>query len=198
MADDLVIAPGVVIPEAELSWSAVRSGGPGGQNVNKVATKVELVFDLPATSALTPAVVARLRRLAASRLDSEGRVVVTSQVTRSQARNLEDARQRLAELVRAALVVPKKRRPTRPSKAAKRRRLDSKAQGLGEEEGASAGARRLSSARLFATDLVLPLGARDAHVKVVVVGARVLRLLEQLGRFSNVLLVAAMLRAVAE
>ncbi len=126
MSDDLVIQPGVVLPASELSWTAVRSGGPGGQNVNKVATKVELRFDLPATRALSPEVCARLSRLAAGRLDAEGRILITSQVTRNRAQNLEDAREKLALLVRAALRPPKRRRPTRPTRASKQRRLEDK------------------------------------------------------------------------
>lgn len=124
--DDLRIDGRVVIPAADLSWSAARSSGPGGQNVNKVASKVDLRFDVEGTTALSPAVKDRLRRLAATRIDREGRIVVTSQATRDQPRNLEDAREKLAALIRAALVVPKKRKPTRPSKGAKERRLREK------------------------------------------------------------------------
>src|SRR5688572_17022632 len=106
----------VVIPEGDLSWTAVRSSGPGGQHVNKTSTKVELRFDLPGTSALAPGAKARLRALARGRLDPEGKLLVVSQKTREQGRNLEDARERLAELVRQALIVPKTRRPTRPTR----------------------------------------------------------------------------------
>ena len=122
----LRISPGVVIPAAELSFSAVRSSGPGGQNVNRVATKVELRYDLPRSRALSAAVKARLTKLAAGRLDAEGRVVVVSQATRQQGRNLEDARDKLAALVRQALVEPKPRKPTRPSRGARERRLADK------------------------------------------------------------------------
>jgi ribosome-associated protein len=124
--EDLIVRAGVIVPERELVWAAVRSSGPGGQNVNKVSSKVELRFDFEATDALTPSVKARLRALATHRLDAEGRILFVSQVTRSQPNNLEDARQRLAELIARALVVPKPRRPTKPSRAAKRARLNDK------------------------------------------------------------------------
>lgn len=107
-------------------WAAVRSSGPGGQNVNKVSSKVELRFDFEASEALTQSVKARLRALAKHRLDAEDRILIVSQVTRNQPKNLEDARQRLAELIQRALVVPKPRRPTKPSRAAKRARLNDK------------------------------------------------------------------------
>ncbi len=126
MAADLHIDDSVTIPAAELSWSSARASGPGGQNVNKVATKIDLRFDLTASTALAPAVKARLRRLARGRLDADGRVVVMSQLTRSRARNLDDARERLAELVRRALVPPKKRTATKPSRGARERRLAGK------------------------------------------------------------------------
>ncbi len=126
MVDDLVIAPGVVLPATDLHWTAVRSSGPGGQNVNKVATKVELRFDLETTSALHPAVKARLRVLARGRLDAEGRIVVTSQATRTLPQNLSDALEKLAELVRGALTPPKPRRPTKPTRASRVRRLEGK------------------------------------------------------------------------
>jgi ribosome-associated protein len=126
--DELRIDARVVIPESDLSWTAVRSSGPGGQHVNKTATKVELRFDLRGTTSLPAGAKARLRALARGRLDPDGRLLVVSQKTREQGRNLEDARERLAELVRQALVVPKVRRATRPTRASKARRVEAKRQ----------------------------------------------------------------------
>jgi ribosome-associated protein len=126
MTSDLAITDGIIIPAAELEWVAVRSSGPGGQNVNKVATKVELRFDLAHTLVLDAATRARLTSLARGRLDASGRIIVTSQVSRSQERNLEDAREKLAALIRRALTLPKPRRPTKPSRGAKERRLQAK------------------------------------------------------------------------
>lgn len=115
----------VTIPARQLSWSAARSGGPGGQNVNKVSSKVDLRFDLDA-SELSPVVKMRLRTIARNRIDADGAILVTSQLTRDQPRNLEDAREKLAELVRQALFVPKARKPTKPSRGSVRRRLEEK------------------------------------------------------------------------
>jgi ribosome-associated protein len=123
---DLSVNAWLVVPSGELSWTAVRSGGPGGQNVNKVATKVELRFDFERSVVLSAPVRARLAKLGAGKLDAAGRLVMTSDDTRSQAQNLELARERLAALLRAALVVPKPRRPTKPSRGAKERRLSTK------------------------------------------------------------------------
>src|SRR6185503_11540383 len=97
--EDLVIDARVAIPAEDLVWTAARSSGKGGQNVNKVSTKVDLRFDLAGTRALDPGAKARLRRSAASRIDKDGWLVVTSQATRDQSRNLEDARAKLAELI---------------------------------------------------------------------------------------------------
>jgi len=126
MSEPLVIDGVLTIPGAELSWTSVRASGPGGQNVNKVASKVELRFDAARSAVLPEPVRARLAALAASRLDAEGRIVVTSQLTRDRSRNLADARTKLADLIRAAARPPKRRRPTRPSFASKRVRLEGK------------------------------------------------------------------------
>jgi ribosome-associated protein len=115
-----------VIPDSAVEWKGVRSSGPGGQNVNKVASKVEMRVDLSQIAGLSEAARARLRNLAASRLDADGRLLVTSQLTRDQGRNLEDARAKVRALVGQAQLVPKARRPTRPSRAAKARRVDAK------------------------------------------------------------------------
>lgn len=125
MNDDLVVSSRLTIPGSELDWTAVRASGPGGQNVNKVATKVVLSFD-PRSPSLPAAVSQRLLTLAKHRLDAEGRLVVTCDETRSQSKNLKLACERLAELIRGALVVPKRRRPTRPSAAAQRARVENK------------------------------------------------------------------------
>jgi ribosome-associated protein len=123
---DLLLAPGVFLPGRELSWTASRSGGPGGQNVNKVSTKIELRFDLAKNRTLNEAVKARLRAREAGRFDTHGRIMVTCDTTRSQSQNLELAREKLAEMVRAALAAPKRRRPTKPSKGARRARVQDK------------------------------------------------------------------------
>jgi ribosome-associated protein len=124
--EDLKVSADVVVPERELVWAAVRSSGPGGQNVNKVASKVELRFDFEASDSLSPSVKARLRALATHRLDADGRILIVSQLTRNQPQNLADARERLGQLIERALVVPKVRRATKPSRASKRARLQNK------------------------------------------------------------------------
>ncbi|MFP6687278.1 MAG: alternative ribosome rescue aminoacyl-tRNA hydrolase ArfB [Polyangiaceae bacterium] len=126
MATDLYVDDGLVIPGDELSWHAVRASGPGGQNVNKVSTKVILRFDVRGSRVLSPAIKARLLKIAAGRLDAEGWVVMRSQQTRNRIRNLEDARERLAELIRRAKHVPKRRRPTKPTRGSQRRRVEGK------------------------------------------------------------------------
>jgi ribosome-associated protein len=116
----------VTIPARCLAWTSSRSSGPGGQNVNRVATKVDLRFDFARCSALSPEVKQRLKESYRRRLDAEGRLVVVSQRTRDRARNLQDALGRLAALIRAALVKPKTRKPTRPTRASQERRLADK------------------------------------------------------------------------
>jgi ribosome-associated protein len=119
------ITPKIAVDESEIEESFIPSSGPGGQNVNKVATAVQLRFDV-AHSSLPPDVRARLVRLAGHRLSKDGVLVLTGRQYRLQQRNREDVRVRLIELIRAAAVAPKKRRPTKPTKASKERRLEGK------------------------------------------------------------------------
>jgi ribosome-associated protein len=116
----------ISIDDAELSESFVRSSGPGGQNVNKVSSAVQLRFDVRHSPSLPDDVAVRLMRIAGKRLTKEGVIVILAQQHRDQTRNRADARERLFDLIREAAVKPVPRRATRPPKAEKRRRLEAK------------------------------------------------------------------------
>jgi ribosome-associated protein len=122
----LEITPGLSIDDSELEERFVRASGPGGQNVNKVSTAVQLRFDPSRSPALSEDVRERLRVLAGSRMTNDGVLVIDARSHRTQSQNREDARERLADLIRRSLVRPKRRKKTRPGLAAKQRRIDTK------------------------------------------------------------------------
>lgn len=122
----LVISPSLIIDDAELQERFVRSSGPGGQNVNKVSTAVELRFDIKNSACLPEPLRERLLARSDRRLTADGVFVISAQRFRTQERNRDDARERLAGVIQAAMHVPKKRVATKPSKGAKERRLTGK------------------------------------------------------------------------
>jgi ribosome-associated protein len=116
----------ISIDEREIVESFVRASGPGGQNVNKLSTAVQLRFDVRGSPSLPPDVAARLERLAGARLTRDGVLVITAQRHRTQLRNRQDALDRLVELIRAAATPPAPRRPTKPTRASRERRIEGK------------------------------------------------------------------------
>ncbi|WP_169566822.1 alternative ribosome rescue aminoacyl-tRNA hydrolase ArfB [Sneathiella limimaris] len=124
----LTVTPNITIPDQELEENFVKSSGPGGQNVNKVATSVQLRFDAKNSPSIPPYVFARLRNVASHLMTKEGVIVIISDTHRLQSRNREDARARLAALIAKASERPKKRIPTKPTRASKVRRVDAKKQ----------------------------------------------------------------------
>jgi ribosome-associated protein len=122
----IVVTPRVVIPDSELSLSFARSGGPGGQNVNKVSSKAVLRWRVLQTDVLTPGAKARLLEVIASRITNDGELVIACDETRDQAQNVSIAQARLASFVKAALVPPKTRHKTRPTRGSVERRLKAK------------------------------------------------------------------------
>ncbi|HSC19449.1 MAG TPA: alternative ribosome rescue aminoacyl-tRNA hydrolase ArfB [Rhizomicrobium sp.] len=123
---DLVAAPGIAIPDSELVERFVLASGPGGQNVNKVASAVELRFDVTRSPSLPDDVKQRLRRLAGRRLSKDGVLVLRGSRFRDQQKNRADVRARLAELIAEASIAPKKRKATKPTRASRERRLTEK------------------------------------------------------------------------
>ena len=124
--EELVVNQQVAIPRAELTFRATKSGGPGGQHVNTSSTRIELLWNPSLSRALDDASRARVLQKLSSRLDADGNVRIVASDSRSQRQNRTSAEDRLVELVRQALVIPKKRKATKPSKAAKARRVDEK------------------------------------------------------------------------
>lgn len=124
---NLVVRPGLEIPDADLEVAFIRSAGPGGQNVNKVASAVQLRFALDRNLTLRDDIKSRLRALAGHRLTDAGELLIVARSSRSQEQNRREAEDRLLELVRRALIAPKKRHATKPTRASKERRLDAKA-----------------------------------------------------------------------
>ncbi len=122
----LTVTPSLSIPRSELQYRATRSGGAGGQHVNTSSTRIELLWDLEGSRALSDDEKARVRAKLAPRLDADGMLRVVASDRRSQGQNKQAAEQRLAELIRHALHVPKKRKATKPTRAAKEKRLSEK------------------------------------------------------------------------
>ena len=123
---DIRVNDRILVPDAAIESKAVRSSGPGGQNVNKLATKIQMWVALNRIVGLLGDEPARIREFLKSRLDGDGRLLVSSQETRDQARNREDCAAKVAGLIRAALIRPKVRRATRPTRASKERRVEAK------------------------------------------------------------------------
>ena len=124
----LIITPQIVIGDEELEWKFIRASGPGGQNVNKVSSAVQLRFLLGANTSLPAAARQRLRRLAGQKLVDDGSLLIAARSERSQDQNRREALARLEALIRAALVEPKVRKKTRPTRASKERRIEAKKQ----------------------------------------------------------------------
>jgi len=122
----IIVTPSIALPESEVEESFIRAPGPGGQHVNKTESAVQLRFNARKSAALSNAVFLRLKVLAGRRMTQSGVIVITANRFRSQERNRADARERLVDLIRRAAVVPKHRRPTKPTRASKQRRLEGK------------------------------------------------------------------------
>lgn len=124
----ILITPDLTLPDRDFTWSFVRASGPGGQNVNKVATAAQLRFDLAGTESLAPTVKERLRSLAGRRVTEDGALLIVARNQRSQEGNRREALERLTDLIRRALVAPTARKATRPTRASRERRLEGKTQ----------------------------------------------------------------------
>jgi ribosome-associated protein len=133
----LVVTPSVVVTDDELEWKFIRASGPGGQNVNKVSSAVQLRFNLPFNSSIPVAARNRLRRLAGQKLLDDGTILFSARSERSQEQYRRAALERLAALIRDALIEPKIRRKTKPTKGSKERRIESKKHRAATKQGRS-------------------------------------------------------------